>query len=96
MSDKQTLKEIQNILTKHLENKDYKFFVFGSRATGQPSKWSDFDIGIQGETKVPLAKLSAIKGDLEESSIPYKVDVVDFSRLPEKFKKVALTTTIKL
>ncbi|KKQ89610.1 MAG: Toxin-antitoxin system, toxin component family protein [Berkelbacteria bacterium GW2011_GWA2_38_9] len=85
-----TESQIQNIIFKHLPAKDYQVFVFGSRATGRAKKWSDYDIGIQGKKPLALQILSKIDEDLEESDIPYLVDVVDFSQVRDKFKQFAL------
>ena len=91
-----TEKEIKKIIFQFLDPKEYQVFIFGSRATGKARKYSDYDIGILGKKPVPLKVLGKIEEALEESDLPYKIEVVDFSLLPSDFKKVALSKTKKL
>lgn len=82
--------EILKILARHLSLEAHRVFLFGSRASGRAKKWSDFDIGIEGKSSIPLKTLTQIEVDLEESDIPYIVQVVDFNRVSDKFKNFAL------
>jgi len=82
---------IEEIIFKFLEPKEYKVFIFGSRVTGKAEKFSDYDIGILGEKSVPGEKLALIEEAFEESDLPFKVEVVDFSLVSSKFKKIALS-----
>lgn len=52
-----------------------KVWVFGSRALGTYTESSDIDLMIDGE-KLSLSELSAVVELFEQSSIPYKVDVI--------------------
>lgn len=88
-----TEKTIKKIIFQFLDPKEYNVFIFGSRATGKAKKYSDYDIGIFGRKPVPWHVLSLIEEALEESDLPYMVDVVDFSLLPKKFKDIALSKT---
>lgn len=89
-------KKIKEIIFKFLDSKDYRLFIFGSRATGKAGKFSDYDIGILGENPLSFGTLALIKEALEDSSLPVAVDVVDFSSVSSDFKKVALAKTKKL
>jgi len=40
--------------------------------------------------------LAEIESAFEESDIPYKIEVVDFSLVSERFKKIALQKIISL
>jgi len=71
-------------------------FVFGSRASGENSRWSDIDVGVWGEKKMPLEIKFQIEDDLENSDIPYKVDLVDFKNTSKKFRQIALNNFIPL
>ncbi len=90
------LKDISDIFRKHLAPGEYDVFLFGSRATGEASRFSDYDIGIRGKTPLPPLVKAQIEDALEESDIPYSVEVVDFFSLPGRFKKVALERIQKL
>ncbi len=58
---------------------EYKVGIFGSRATGRAAKWSDLDLAVWGKERVPGDKLEAFKEKLENSDLPYFVDVVDIN-----------------
>jgi hypothetical protein len=96
MTDSLPLAEIKSIILSQIPDPNAKIFLFGSRATGTAQKWSDIDIGILPSSKMPWNTLPHIKEDLESSTIPYKVDVVDFSVVSDRFKSVALQKTIPL
>lgn len=88
--------EIKKIIFKFLNPKEYQAFIFGSRATGKARKYSDYDIGVWGKKPLPAMIKFLIKDALEESDLPFKVEIVDFSLVADKFKKVALSKTKKL
>ena len=77
------------IVRRHVPDPAYRIFLFGSRAEGTAHERSDIDIGIDGPNPVPLEALSLIQEELEEAPTLYTVDVVDFARVSEKFRRVA-------
>ena len=93
---KQLADLLRPIVRKHLPDSAYQVFIFGSRAEGTNRKFSDVDIGILGPNPVPSRTLFAIEDELEESDIPYLAQVIDFTTVEEKFKKVARSVTIPL
>lgn len=90
MTDAKMKRLLKAIIYKYLKGADYKTFIFGSRATGQLGHFSDLDLGILGQKKIPGHILEKIREDLENSSIPYKIDVVDFHKVSAKFRSLAL------
>jgi uncharacterized protein len=68
---------------------DSQVFLFGSRAKGDAGFASDFDIGIVSDNLDPMI-LVELADIIEESFVPYKVDLVDFSKVDDSFKKQAL------
>ena len=54
-----------------------KVYLFGSRAMGNYKKGSDIDFAImnEGERETIISK---IKGEFEDSSLPYFVDLVNY------------------
>jgi len=78
-------KIIHEILTRHL-NLEYKVWVFGSRVKNQVKHNSDLDLAIEYSSKLDLKLLRKIKRELEESKLPFKVDVLDLSSATEEFK----------
>jgi predicted nucleotidyltransferase len=77
------------VIRRHLPDPAYRIFLFGSRATGSAAERSDIDIGIEGPAPVPHSALAVINDELEEAPTLYTIDVVDFLRVPEKFRQVA-------
>jgi len=56
-------------------------YLFGSRARGDASANSDIDIAIES-SRTLSEKLSQVRFEIEESLIPYKVDLVELSKAP--------------
>jgi predicted nucleotidyltransferase len=71
-------------------------FLFGSRADGQGRERSDFDIGLLSSEPFDEALLRKIREAIEESTVPHKVDIVDFTRVEPEFKKQVLEGKIKI
>ncbi len=89
-------KEIKEIIFHFLDPKEHQVFIFGSRAVGKAKKYSDYDIGIWGKKPLPSSIKVLIEEALEESNLPYKIDIVDFSLTSSDFKKVSLSKIKKL
>lgn len=83
------LARIKEIIFSVIDTKEYKVFLFGSRATKKFNRYSDVDIGVLGNKPIGNAYYKIINM-IEESDIPYRVDIVDFTLVDEKFKKIAL------
>jgi len=77
------------IVRRHLPDPCWRVFLFGSRVTGTAHARSDIDIGIEGPQAVPRAVLAAIEDELDEAPILYTIDIVDFARVSETFRRVA-------
>jgi predicted nucleotidyltransferase len=77
------------LVRRHLPDPAYRIFLFGSRADGSAHERSDIDIGIEGPKPIPPEALSLIQEELEEAPTLYTIDVVDFSRVSERFRRVA-------
>ena len=89
-SEKKLKKEISNIVRKHLDLNKYKVFFFGSRVRGDNFERADIDLGIDGPEELsPSIKLK-IEQEIENLPTLYKIDVVDFKKVSDKFKKQAL------
>lgn len=83
------LQLIKDILVKHIPLNDYSLFLFGSRAVRNHRRRSDVDIGVWGNTPLsPIIKFK-IEDEINESIVPYKVDIIDFSEVDDNFKKFA-------
>ncbi|MBK8575946.1 MAG: nucleotidyltransferase domain-containing protein [Elusimicrobia bacterium] len=50
---------------------------------------SDYDIGIECDSTLPLDVWADIRLDLDDLPVMQKIDVVDFGRTTEDFRRVA-------
>lgn len=66
---------------------DCKVYLFGSRARKDHSEGSDIDIALDAGSKIDYKIIYKIKDELEESTIPLFVDIVDLNFADEKIKK---------
>ena len=88
------LDKITKVLEKHLDIKEYKFFLYGSRARWDFFFRSDYDIWILWKKKISSIKKSDIENDFEY--IPALIDFTDFQDVSEEFKKLAMEDIIEL
>lgn len=86
----EALRFIKTTVRKYLPDPSYRFFLYGSRVNGRSRRFSDFDVGVTGKTPVPMHTMNVIKEELEESNLPYTVDIVDFSTVDPEFRTIAL------
>ena len=86
-------KDIIKIVGKYIPLDQYRLFFFGSRVKGTNSDRSDIDVGIEGEVPIPWSIMANIEEEIEDLPTLYKIEIVDFRRVPEKFKEVAFQHT---
>lgn len=77
---------IINILHSHI--KKGKVYAFGSRYKNNNRKFSDFDIAIDTDEKLSFEFLNILKDAFEESDLPYRVDIIDYNNISDKFKNI--------
>jgi uncharacterized protein len=77
-------KTIIEIVTKYLPKA--RIILFGSRARKDNTPQSDIDIALDIGKKIDNLVLSTIKELVEESSIPFTVDVLDLSNVSEELR----------
>lgn len=78
------LKLVQAILANHLPQT--RVMAFGSRAAGNPRKYSDLDLAIIQREPLSLRTISRLKTAFEDSDLPICVDVVDWNQADSEFK----------
>jgi len=85
------LKEsVKKIIGKYLSLDEYEVFFFGSRVRMDNFPRSDIDIGILGPGKVPVDLKLKIQEELDKLPLLYKIEIVDFYQVTDKFKNLAL------
>jgi predicted nucleotidyltransferase len=84
---KQWLKEV---LEDNLRDISYRAFIFGSQANKTELIRSDIDVGILADNAIPAKNFVRISNAIEDLPMLYKIDMVDFTQVGERFKTVAM------
>jgi len=81
------LAEVRSILHQHLPNT--LVWAYGSRVTGTSSPTSDLDLVayLKNDTRLSL---TPAKTAFRDSNLPFSVDLLDWTTLPEHFKQEIL------
>ena len=91
LEHEKNLLQVKELVVNELSDYDAQVYLFGSWARGEQKRTSDVDIGIQHDGEIVPSVFMHIRFLLEESTIPYRVDVVDLLHagevLVEKVKK---------
>ena len=74
------IEELRRMVLAALGEHDAEVWLFGSCARGEALQHSDVDIAILPGDELPAGFFSDLKESLEESSIPYDVDIIDLRR----------------
>ena len=89
------LRTLRKFLPRTIRYKGVVVYLFGSRARGDALPTSDIDLGIICENpKHSATIINLLKEQIENSNIPYNVDVVDLSQVSEDFRKKALKESV--
>jgi predicted nucleotidyltransferase len=84
--DEDNRAELDHILARTLPA-GVKVFAFGSRVHGRNLKpFSDIDLCLRGDKPVTAEVMMKIRNELEDSMLPFKVDVVDWATLSPEFR----------
>lgn len=83
---------IKSTISKVLPNVDV--YIFGSRVQGTSTKFSDVDIALDGDFET--SNLLRLKAVFQDSTFPYKVDIVDLKSLDENFKNIIKNDLYKI
>ena len=89
MLEQKYLKELKKIFQQIIP--DAQVWAYGSRVDGTAHDGSDLDIAVVG-----TGDITKLKTAIQESNIPFLVDVVKFENLPESFQKEILKKYVVL
>ena len=78
--------EIMTNILKYYVAKN-QVWVFGSRSGGSPKPHSDVDLVIIDPPLISEKTLSLIRLELDDSNLPFRVDVSVWSQLSERFQR---------
>jgi len=65
---------------------DAAVYIFGSRAKGTATPRSDLDIALESTNEIPYGKLMQLKDALNNSDLPFHIDVVNWQTIPPSFR----------
>jgi len=82
MLDRKYQNQIRDILKKGL-GENARFFIFGSSL--EDGKFSDVDVAIDGEISDEKS-INLVRENLEESDLPYKIDLVYLKKTEKSFQ----------
>ncbi len=76
------LEQVKRIILEHLPYKNAKIYLFGSWARSDEKRSSDIDVAIEfdREDEFDSRVLMNVRHALEESTVPYRVDVVHLNK----------------
>jgi len=80
-----SLELLKDIARDVFKGEDVTVVLFGSRARGDYFETSDMDVGILPKGEMNKSKIALFRERIENSNIPYKVDVVDLSQASKEF-----------
>ncbi len=73
------LDRIKDIVLDALSGYPVTVYLFGSRARGSARRASDVDIAVEAREPLPPQVLARLRDRLEESTVPYRVEILDFA-----------------
>lgn len=80
------LETIKRILDEHVP--DCEVRAFGSRAKWNAEDYSDLDLAVVGNQPLDWRILSQLEMDFEESDLPFRVDILDWHDISDKFREL--------
>ncbi len=80
------LATVERILAEHVPECEVR--AFGSRAMWTAKDYSDLDLAVVGKGPLDWRKLGRLKEAFEESTLPMRVDVLDWHAISEGFRDV--------
>ena len=81
------LVQARHIVLRGLAPHRAKVYLYGSVAKGKERRTSDIDIAVWSEEPLPQGTLAAIRQEVEESNIPYHVELVNLQGVDETFRE---------
>jgi type I restriction enzyme S subunit len=79
------LEELQAILSARIPGCEVR--AYGSRVNGTAQPGSDLDLVVMGRQRIDPRLMAELGADLEDSDLPFAVDVLDWNAVPEDFRR---------
>ena len=88
------LAPLKKLVLEFFEHDSVKIVLFGSRARDDATSQSDVDIGIIPQNRLPAIRISRLLDEIERSTIPFKVEIVNLSETSEVFRNEAMKEVV--
>ena len=85
---------VRALLARHLPTRAVR--AFGSRTTGSAKAHSDLDLVVMGEAPITDLVHAELMADLEESDLPFRVDLVPWRDTPPTLRRAIATQSIEV
>ena len=89
------IEEARRILLDELRGSEVAVYLYGSCARGDCSEFSDIDVAVESAAPLPRGTLAKLRERLEESRIPYRVEVIDLNAVEPSFRRRVLEEGIR-
>jgi uncharacterized protein len=87
--------ELRRLVLAALGNHDAAVYLYGSHARGDIRHASDIDIAILPRGKLPRGFFADLAEVIEESTVPFDVDLVDLREVAPSLRQEVVRTGIK-
>ena len=88
------LELVKRVLRDHVPGCEVR--AFGSRAKWTAKDYSDLDLAVIGESEIESATLAQLKEAFEDSTLPMRVDVLDWHDISAEFREVIKRESVEL
>ncbi|MBU1007846.1 nucleotidyltransferase domain-containing protein [Candidatus Dependentiae bacterium] len=82
---KKTSKQ-EAVILKEIFKNISNVYIFGSRVQGSHGKFSDLDICLKDT--ISASEYVLLEEKLENSDLPFSVDIIEYDKINDSFKKI--------
>lgn len=82
-----SLEQVRRIVLDRLRGRRARVYLFGSTATATARPSSDVDVAVEPLAPLPPRVLADLREALDESTVPYDVDLIDLSAASPEFRE---------
>ncbi len=80
------LETVVAVLERYVPDREVR--AIGSRVTGAVKPFSDLDLVIMGDTPLTLRTLAELRDALDDSDVPFVVDLIEWASASEAFRQM--------
>ena len=84
---KELLDQVKQVILPRFNQMHARIYLFGSWARNQERLSSDIDVAVESNEPIPRAIFVEVREALEESRIPYQVDLVNLGEASDALKE---------